>query len=106
MAVIAPFGLYEFLQMAFGLRNTDTSFQQMMDRVISGLAFTYCYLDDLHVVSHSPEEHVTHLRILFQCLEQFGLVINLEKCSFHISEIDFLGHHVSACGALALSSNV
>ena len=34
------------------------------------------------------------------------LVINLEKCSFHVNEIEFLGHHVSARGALPLTSNV
>ena len=64
--VITPFCLYEFLQMAFGLRNTGASIQRMMDRVISGLAFAYCYLVDLLVASRSPEEHVAHLRILFQ----------------------------------------
>ena len=79
-AVITPFGLYEFLRMAFGLRNAGASFQRMMDRVIRGLWFVYCYLDDLRVASRSPEEHITHLRILFlQRLQQFGLVINLRS---------------------------
>ena len=78
----------------------------MMDQVIHGLWFINCYLDDLHVASRSPEEHITHLRILFQRLQQFGLVINLEKCSFHVNEIEFLGHHVSARGALPLTSNM
>ena len=96
-AVIMPFGLYEFLRMAFSLRNAGASFQWMMDRVIRGLTFVYCYLDDLRVASRSPEEHVQHLRILFQRLQEFGLVINLEKCSFHVSEIEFLGHHMSWC---------
>ena len=105
-AVITPFGLYEFLRMAFGLRNAGASFQRMMDRVIRGLTFVYCYLDDLRVASRSAEEHINHLRILFQRLQQFGLVINLEKCVFMVSEIEFLGHHVSARGALPLSSNV
>ena len=94
-AVITPFGLYEFLRMAFGLCNAGASFQRMMDRVICGLAFVYCYLDDLRVASRSPEEHITHLRILFHRLQQFGLVINLEKCTFHVNEIKFLGHHMS-----------
>ena len=92
--------------MAFGLRNAGASFQRMMDRVIRGLAFVYCYLDDLRVASHSPKEHITHLRILFQRLQQFGLVINLEKCVFHASEIEFLVHYVSAHSALPFSSNV
>ena len=33
-------------------------------------------------------------------------MINLEKCTFHVNEIEFLGHSVSGRGALPLSSNV
>ena len=104
--VITPFGLFEFLRMAFGLRNTGSSFQRTMDRVIRGLPFAYCYMDDLRAASRTPEEHIIHLRLLFQHLREYGTVINLEKCSFHVSEIEFLGHTVSAQGALPLSSNV
>ena len=67
--VITPFRLFKFLRMAFGLQNVGSSFQRMMDRVISGLAFAFCYLDDLTVASRSSEEHITHLRILFQRLQ-------------------------------------
>ena len=105
-AVITPFGLCEFLVMAFGLRNTGSSFQRMMDQVTSGLPFVFCYLDDLHVASSSPQEHINHLFILFQRLREFGLVINLEKCTFNVPEIEFLGHTVSARDALPLQSNV
>ena len=105
-AVITPFGLYEFLVLAFGLRNAGSSFQRMMDRVIRGLPFVFCYLDDLRVASRSPQEHMEHLFILFQRLREFGLVINLEKCTFNVPEIEFLGHTVSARGALPLQSNV
>jgi hypothetical protein len=45
-AVITPFGLFEFLRMPFGLCNAGSSFQRMMDRVLAGLPFAYCYLDD------------------------------------------------------------
>ena len=80
-----------------------SSFQRMMDHVIHGLPYVFCYLDDLRVASQSPQEHITHL---FQRLRVFGLVINLEKCTFNVSEIEFLGHTVSSCGALPLQSNV
>ena len=61
---------------------------------------------DTWTTCRSPQEHITHLCILFQCLREFGLVINLEKCIFNVSEIEFLSHTVSACGTLPLQSNV
>ena len=105
-AVIKQFGLYEFLRIQFGLRNAGSSFQGMMDRDISGLAFVFCYMDDLCVASHSPEEHTVHLHVLFQRLHGFGLVINLEKCIFYVPKIEFLGHHVSSYGARPMEFNV
>ncbi len=105
-AVITPFGLFEFLQMPFGLRNAGSSFQRMMDRVLAGIPFSYCYLDDLRIASPDLETHQYHLRQVFQRLQQFGLVINLEKCVFAVESFEFLGHLVSAEGAKPLSSYV
>jgi hypothetical protein len=65
-AVITPFGLFEFLRMPFGLRNAGSSFQCMMDRVLAGLPFAYCYLDDLRITSPDLDSHRLHLR-LYKC---------------------------------------
>jgi hypothetical protein len=105
-AVITPFGLYEFLRMPFGLRNAGSSFQRMMDRVLVGLPFAYCYLDDLRVASPDLETHLLHLRTVLERLRDFGLVINGEKCVFAVKEFEFLGHKVSAEGAQPLHSYV
>jgi hypothetical protein len=78
-AVITPFGLFQFKRMPFGLRNAGSSFQRMMDRVLAGLPFTYCYPDDLHIASPDLEAHQKHLRLVFERLQQYGLVINQEK---------------------------
>ncbi len=83
-ADITPFGLFEFLRMPFGLRNAGSSFQRMMDRVLAGLPFAYCYLDDLWIASTDLATHQHHLRQVFQRLQQFGLVIDLEKCVFAV----------------------
>jgi hypothetical protein len=105
-AVITPFGLFQFKRMPFGLRNASSSFQRMMDRVLAGLPFTYCYLDDLRIASPDLETHKQHLRLVFERLQQFGLVINQEKCVFAVASFEFLGHLVSAQGARPLGSYV
>jgi hypothetical protein len=94
MAVITPFGLWEFLRMPFGLPNAG---QRFMDELLAGLAF--CYLDDILIGSTSPEEHRQHLNLVLQRLQEYGLVLNIEKCELARQEIDFLGHHITAEGA-------
>lgn len=58
----------------------------------------YAYLDDIIVASRNPEEHRNHLRQVFHRLQQFGIAINIGKCVFGVTEVDFLGHHISAEG--------
>jgi Reverse transcriptase (RNA-dependent DNA polymerase) len=43
-AVATPFRLYKFTHMPFGLRNAVSTFQQLMDRVLNGLPFSFCFL--------------------------------------------------------------
>jgi hypothetical protein len=50
-AIIAPFGLFEFPFMSFGLRNAAQTFQRSMDDSLRGLAFCFAYLDDILVIS-------------------------------------------------------
>ncbi len=105
-AIITPFGLFEYLRMPFGLRNAGSSFQRMMDRVLAGLDFCFWYLDDVVVASVSYEQHLQHLHLLFQWLQEHGLVINLEKCVFAARKIEFVGHELSAAGVRPLYNHV
>ena len=97
-AIITPFGLYEFCRMPFGLRNAAQTFQRFIDDVCRGLDFVFVYLDDILVASRSLEEHLQHLRALFQRLSDRGLVINPAKCLFGKAEVNFLSHTISAAG--------
>jgi hypothetical protein len=105
-AVTTPFGLFEFLRLPLGLRNAGSTFQRLMDRVLSGLPWCFWYLDDIIAASSSQDEHRLHLRQLFERLRQFGLVINAEKCQFGVTKVEFLGHEVTAKGARPLQSHV
>jgi transposase InsO family protein len=105
-AVATPFGLYEFTRMPFGLRNAGSTFQRLMDRVLSGLPFSFCYLDDIIVASKEREPHLHHLQLLFERLDAAGLVVNPDKCTLAVNEIDFLGHKITAAGVQPLPDHV
>lgn len=97
-AVISPAGLYENIRMPFGLRNAPSTFQRFMHAVLSNLPFCTVYLDDILVFSDSPEEHINHLEIIFQRLLTYGLAINLDKCVFSVSDLQFLGYSINEKG--------
>ena len=105
-AIMTPFGLFEFLRMPFSLRNAAQAFQRLMDVTCIDLPFVFTYIDDLLVASENETEHVDHLRILFERLEQNGLVVNPAKCQFGCTEIDFLGHHITEQGSIPLGPKV
>lgn len=97
-AVTTPFGLFEFLWMPFGLRNAGATFQRLMDNLFESLHFTFVYMDDILVFSGTLEEHMRHLRLVFQTIQKAGLQVNPEKCSLGVSSINFLGHTITADG--------
>jgi len=105
-AIITPFGLYEFLYMPFGLRNAGQTLQRFLDEVTQGLAFCFVYLDDILIASKSAAEHKEHLRLLFERLSKYGVVLNPAKCVLGASEVTFLGHQISAAGTRPLEDRV
>jgi hypothetical protein len=105
-AITTPFGLFEFTVMTFGLRNAAQTFQRFIDEVLHGLDFCYAYIDDILVASSTEEEHQQHLRILFERLSQYGVVLNSSKCVFGAREVKFLGYLVSSTGISPLPNKV
>jgi Reverse transcriptase (RNA-dependent DNA polymerase)/RNase H-like domain found in reverse transcriptase len=105
-AITTPFGMFEYLYMPFGLRNAAQTFQRLMDQCFQDLSFLFTYLDDHLIFSKSVPEHMQHLRLLFQRLEQYGFVINPDKCEFLQTEIVFLGHRVTAAGLEPVAEHV
>lgn len=77
-----------------------------MDSVLRGMSFLFVYLDDILVASASAEEHLSHLRQLFERFNEHELIVNPAKCQFGLPAIDFLGHCVSPQGAVLLPAKV
>ena len=105
-AIITPFGLFEFLRMPFGLRNSAQSFQRLMDRIFDGLPYCFVYLDDILIASPDTQSHLAHLRQVFSLLADNGLIISPSKCVFGQSAVEYLGHLVTADGLVPLARHV
>ena len=100
-AFITYDGLYEFRVMPFGLCNAPATFQRLMQRILHGLGeFSSAYIDDIIVFSGSMEEHLDHLRQVFNRLRRVGLKLHPQKCVFGSPEVLYLGHRVSAEGIM------
>ena len=66
----------------------------------------FVYLDDILVGSATADDHVLHLRTVFERLASHGLVIYVNKCQFGMLTIDYLGHHITREGAISLPTKV
>lgn len=97
-AVISPAGLYEHVRMPFGLRNAPSTFQRFMNAILSDLPFCTVYIDDILIFSDNLNEHYEHLNVIFQRLNKNGLSINVDKCKFSVSDLDFLGYRITPEG--------
>ena len=76
-------GLFEFLVMPFGLSGAPPVFIELMNIMLEGLEdFAIPYLVDIIIFSASPDEHLSHLRAVFNKIREHGLKMKLKKCNF------------------------
>jgi hypothetical protein len=60
--------------------------------------FLVIYIDDILVYNNCMEEHVKHLRKVFQRLKKNKFYAKFKKCKFEVMKVDFLGHRINQEG--------
>ena len=98
-------GTYRFQTGFYGLTDMPAEIQKAMDYTLIGLENTYCFLDDILIVSKgSLNDHKSYVMKCLQRLDDENFRINLPKCHFGKLETDWLGYHISQEGISPLES--
>jgi hypothetical protein len=99
-AFITADGLYEFTRMPFGMVNSGSTFQALVDQVLGQLKWNtvIVYLDDIVVYSSTWAKHMAGLKAVFERLREAKLTIKTSKCKFATTELKVLGFTVNQKG--------
>ena len=99
---------YEWLVMPFGLRNAPAIFQRAVHNILKRHNLTsFCknYLDDILIHSKDINQHLVHLKQVFQTLQSENVKLKISKCQFAQSKVHYLGHIVSKNKIQPLNDN-
>jgi hypothetical protein len=93
-------GFFEWLVMPFGLTNAPATFMRMMDNILRPFTnnFVVVYLDDILIYNKTCAEHLHHIQQVLHTLRQHKLYANLEKFSFGMDRVHYLGYIIDQHG--------
>lgn len=79
---------FMYMKMPFGLMNVVSTFEREMEfTFVNEMGhFIVIYLDDIIVFLKIDEEHLNHLRRVFEKYRRFGISLNLQKTLFYKKE--------------------
>ena len=98
--MVGSLGFFKCECMPFRLCNVTTTFQRLMQNCLGELNLTYCliYLDDVITFSTNEDDHLCHMRVIFDRFRVEHLKLKPSKCSLFHDEIVFLAHCVMKDG--------
>ena len=69
----SPFRKFECVKVPFGLAQAPVYFQELMTGIVKDFPFAIAYLDDIIIFSKTPQEHLSHIRMVFKYSNQKSL---------------------------------
>ena len=99
-AFCSPTGLYQFTRVPFGLMTAPACYSRFIAAALNklGTRGINVYLDDVLLFSNKLMEHVDRLEEVLAAHEEAGIKLKPSKTSLFQSEVQYLGHLLSAKG--------
>jgi hypothetical protein len=97
---ITPFGIYCYMRMPEGLRNTGPTFCRMMKVTLKDQVgkHIFSYVDDIIVARKKKGTYISDLTEIFANMREAKLKLNPEKYVFSVTQDKVLGCLVSTKG--------
>jgi len=86
--------------MLFGLTNAPSIFQRYLNNILSEKIdpSVVIYIDDILIYTQTEEKHVELMHWVLKKLSENGLCVNIDKCIFHVPEVEFVGFQIGTQG--------
>jgi hypothetical protein len=93
-------GHYEFLVMSFGLCNSPSTFESLLNHVFRAFLhhFVLVFFDDILIYSKTWPTDLTYVNQVLHLLSKNQLFLKHSTCDFDTSEVENLGHIVGKDG--------
>lgn len=82
----------------FGMKNAPTEYQKLTSQMFAGIEGVINLLDDFIVFGKTRESHDETLKKVLLVLNEQNFCLNEEKCVYRVTELVFLGWHISEKG--------
>ena len=96
--ISTPFGLYRYNRAPMGIKQSPDFAQQTMEEVLSDIANSDVYIDDIGCFDTSWETHLATLEAVLTRLQDNNFIINPLKCEWAVQETDWLGYWLTPSG--------
>lgn len=90
--------MFRFVRLVFDVNCAPEAFQQIMEDIVRDIPNVIVYIDDLLLYAPSVNELQKTTALVLAALTKNHLTLNEKKCEFEKSELEFLGHTLSAAG--------
>ena len=91
--IVLPWGKYSYLRLPMGISGSPDFFQEKMTNLMRTLEYVRTYIDDLLIITKDTyDDHLDKVEEVLRRLQKAGLRINVNKSSFALHEIEYLGY--------------
>ena len=98
LAFSTPFGRYCHRRLPYGISSAPEFFQKAMNNLLLDIPGVACFIDDCLIYGKDLPTHNEILEKVLVRLREHGVRLNMAKCKFAQTSVEYIGHLWSADG--------